>query len=71
MEETEMDVAVGARLHVARMGSEIGVLAVLNHQPSFGFEDVLLEDEIRQGRELLKRIWRICKDEIVLNMACA
>ena len=63
-----MDAAVAAGFDMMGMLGEVMVLAVLQDEPSVGLEQLLLEDQIGQGRQLLQGIRRIGIDEIETDM---
>ena len=70
MEETEIDTAVTACLDMPRVAGEIGILSVLNYQPSVFFENSLnSQNNVRQSRELLQGIRWVGKDQVVLGVA--
>ena len=51
------------------MLGEIVVLTVLENEDTTFFQQVLLEDEVGNGGQLLQGVWRISKDEIILLVA--
>ena len=52
-----------------RMRLESVVLAMLQNKDAVGSQQLMLEDEVGQGRELFKRIGRIGKDKGKLLVA--
>ena len=68
LEKTKMDAAVAAGFDMMGVGGEVMVLAVLQDEPSVGLEQLLLKDQIGQGRQLLQGIRRIGIDEIETDM---
>ena len=67
--QTEVDAAVVAVVNEMRMRLEGVVLAMLQDEDAVGSKQVVLEDKIGQGGELLKRIGRIGKDKRELLVA--
>jgi len=66
-----MHTAVGARFIMSRVARKIGIFTVFNNEPSVFFQYVPLQNDIRQSRQGLQRIWRIGKNQIVFDSAGA
>ena len=64
-----MHAPVRARLEMPWMVREIGIFAVFDDEPSFVFQYILVEDDIRQSRELLQCIRRVSKNKVVFGPA--
>ena len=58
-----------AMLHEVRMSGEVVVLAVLKHEDAVVCQQVVVEDELRNGGQLLEGIGRVGKDEVKLLFA--
>ena len=69
LEETEVYTAVLTCFFMSGVLAEIGVLAVLDNQPAFFFENVVLQDCIGKGGELLQGVRRIRKNQIIFGSA--
>ena len=67
--QTEVDAAVVAMVDEMRMRLESVVLAMLQDKNAVGSQQLMLEDDVGQGRELFKRIGRIGKDKGKLLVA--
>ena len=68
-EEREVDAAVAAVLQEARMGGEVVLLAVLEHEDAALLQQVAIQDEVGDVGELGQRVGRVGKDEVELLVA--
>lgn len=55
--------------HEVGMRREVVLLTMFEDEHAIFFQQFFLEDQIRNLGQLLKGVWRICKDEIELQMA--
>ena len=56
-------------LQIARMAHKIVGLAMLNDEDAVGLEQIVLEDEVGDGVDVVKGIGRVGKDEVELLAA--
>ena len=57
-------------LQIARMAHKIVGLAMLNDEDAVGLEQIVLEDEVGDGVDVVKGIGRVGKDEVKLLVSC-